>query len=103
MLAREERGCGTVACEVSVDDNGRRRRLREEIVHYVQLHPEVADTAVGITQWWLRGSRAEESVDLVEDVLDDLVGSGLLRRTVLPDGGVVYAAARPQGRPTRGG
>jgi hypothetical protein len=77
------------------DSEIHKRRLREAIVHHVQRHPEVSDTARGIAQWWLPPTGFEQATDVIDDVLDELVQAGILSRRRLPDGGVVYAAARP--------
>lgn len=61
-------------------------------MNHVLAHPDVADTAEGIVQWWLPPG-FEGCIDLTDDVLADLVDEGILSKRRMPDGGVVYAAA----------
>jgi hypothetical protein len=75
----------------------RKRIVRTAIAQHLQLKPEVTDTALGIMQWWLPQAGVEETIDVVEDVLNELVAERVLRKTVLPDGGILYGAARPHG------
>ena len=79
----------------TMDDPARQRVLvREAIVAYVLKHPAASDTAEGIWRWWLRPMGREEDVTMVEEALEELVGSGVIRRRALPDGGIVFFAAR---------
>jgi hypothetical protein len=71
-----------------------RRLLRAAIVAYLVRHPAASDTAEGICRWWLRPSGCEDDVAMVQGALEELVGAGKMQRRELPDGGVVYLAAR---------
>jgi hypothetical protein len=71
-----------------------RRLVRDAIVAHIQQHPDASDTAEGISGWWLGPSGCGESLTVVEEALDELVRSGVMRRRQLPDGGVVYRASR---------
>jgi hypothetical protein len=69
-------------------------RLRQAILDHIRINPEVSDTSAGIVQWWLPSVGFEQAVDVIDEVLDELVDAGVLRRRRLADGGVVYSAAR---------
>jgi hypothetical protein len=71
-----------------------KRRVRRAIVEHVRWNPEVSDTAAGIVQWWLPPAGFEQAVDVIDEVLDELVDAGILRKRRFPDGGVVYSAVR---------
>jgi hypothetical protein len=81
------------------EHNTIRRRLRQAIVEHVRSNPEVSDTAAGIVQWWLPPVGFEQAVDVIDEVLDELVDDGILRRRRFSDGGVVYSAAPTNGLP----
>lgn len=65
-------------------------RLRAAIVGYARSHPHASDTVQGILGWWIPLGM-EDAADFVEDVLDELVKEGRLRRHGLPDGSVLYS------------
>ena len=76
------------------DPADQRRRARDSIMAHLRQHPDASDTAAGICWWWLRPAGQEEDLTVVEDALEELVSSGVMRRRQLPDGGVVYLASR---------
>jgi hypothetical protein len=45
----------------------------ERILHYLDAHPDAADTADGIREWWLRHEGVERSPADVQVALDQLV------------------------------
>ncbi|HUG24190.1 hypothetical protein [Piscinibacter sp.] len=64
--------------------------LINDILEYLVSHPQAADSADGVSRWWLaRNARAPSQAD-VERALATLVERGLLRRVELPDGTVIY-------------
>jgi hypothetical protein len=73
-------------------------RLRQAILDHVRRNPEVSDTAAGIVQWWLPARGFEQAVDVIDEVLDELVDAGALRRRRFADGVVVYSAVPANGR-----
>jgi hypothetical protein len=82
-----------------MDDRAEHRsRIRDAIVAHLQAHADASDTAEGIRGWWLGPRGCEEDVTVVEEALDELVMSGLVRRRPLPDGGVIYTNAAAGGR-----
>lgn len=80
------------------DPADERRLVHDAIVEHLTKHPAAADTAEGIRSWWLGPAQREEDITVVEHALQDLVDSGMMRRRTLPDGGVLYFAARAGGR-----
>lgn len=64
------------------------------ILHYLREHPDAADTADGIRQWWLPRQGVTRSVDDVEAALDDLVERGIVARIDRPGMPTVYRRAR---------
>ena len=65
--------------------------LSYEILSYLRAHPQAADTVDGIVEWWLPRQRHDEAVDRVQNALDELVARGLMEKTTLVDGTVLYA------------
>jgi hypothetical protein len=66
-------------------------RLSDEILTYLRVYPQAADTVDGIVEWWLPRQRHDEVVDRVQRALDDLVARGLVEKMTLVDGTVLYA------------
>jgi hypothetical protein len=60
------------------------------IVGYLRAHPHARDTAAGIHQWWLPELRAAAQLEDVEEALERLVATGVVRAQTLPGGAVVY-------------
>ena len=81
----------TRTAEVSdAPQTGGRAAVRRAILSYLAKHPRASDAPAGICTWWLPEEGVTGSVDLVEEVLEDLVAQRLLRRIRLPDGTVIY-------------
>lgn len=70
------------------------RKLQDAVRGYLLLHPQAADTVVGIRQWWLPDSLRSTSIELIRLALAEMVANGELRCDVLPDGSRLYALAR---------
>jgi hypothetical protein len=69
-----------------------------DILAYLRAHPQASDSLEGIVSWWLP-ARFAAARDVVQESLDRLVEQGLVERTRLADGTLVYG--RPQnGTPT---
>jgi hypothetical protein len=64
--------------------------LAREIEDYVTCNTHAADGIEGIMRWWLRDERRGKTVELVQAALDALERKGVVRRTVLQDGHVIY-------------
>jgi len=73
-------------------------RLRDEILSYLRRHPQAADTVTGIASWWLPQQRGEAALIGIQQALDELATQGLVIKTMLADGTVLYASPeRPPG------
>jgi hypothetical protein len=68
----------------------------DEILAYLDAHPQAADSLEGIVLWWLPRQRFVEARERIQESLDELVERGLVKRTQLPDGTVLY------GKPEKG-
>jgi hypothetical protein len=68
--------------------------VTEEVLSYLDRHPDAADSLDGIVQWWLPRQRYEIERERIEAVLEVLVKKGLLVKSRLVDGTVVYARRR---------
>jgi hypothetical protein len=55
--------------------------LAEEIIQYLQAHPNASDTLLGITEWWLMKQRIEIVANDVQKALDQLVARGFVLKT----------------------
>lgn len=73
-------------------------RLRDEILSYLRRHPQAADTVTGIASWWLPQQPSEAALTSVQQALDELATQGLVIKTMLADGTILYASPeRPAG------
>lgn len=69
------------------------------VLAYLRQHPQAADTARGITNWWLpRRTPADSAIDIGR-VLERLVAAGHLHAVKLPSGEVLYALGREPDAP----
>jgi len=69
--------------------------VAEEIRRYLASHPDAADSAEGILNWWLMRQRDEQSAQVVDEALQWLLEQGAVTRCVMPDGKIVYSAQKP--------
>lgn len=69
------------------------RRAADDIRMWFQANPRAAETLRGIVQWWLMQQRFEEAWHTVESALGQLMDEGVVKRTILPDGGALYSSA----------
>jgi hypothetical protein len=74
------------------NDAEAKARVAAEILEYLRDHPRAGDTLEGIVEWWLPRQRYEHSVLRIQRALDDLVATGRVAKTGLPDGTAFYAA-----------
>jgi hypothetical protein len=72
------------------DDGG---GVGDAILRYLRDHPDAADSAAGIRQWWLLPEDAEHSAAAVQAALDSLVAGGLIARVDRPGMPPVYCRA----------
>ena len=65
------------------------------IQRYLNEHPDAADTADGIRDWWLASTLvARPALDAVQAALDTLVTRGLVARRDRPGMPPIYRQAR---------
>ncbi len=57
-----------------------------QILRYLNEHPDAADTAGGILEWWLLKQSISESEDTVKQALDMLVDRKLINFVTSADG-----------------
>ncbi|MEM7358183.1 MAG: hypothetical protein AAF431_03685 [Pseudomonadota bacterium] len=55
------------------DRENRIRDVAQEISRYINKRPNAAETAEGVTNWWISRQRIEESIEVVENALEYLV------------------------------
>jgi hypothetical protein len=67
---------------------------RDAIVDYIARHPCAADNEEGIAQWWLPDMGVDVPLTVVRQALQGLLLRRLLTCTQLPDGSVIFRAAR---------
>lgn len=76
------------------NDNPSHLEQRVAILRYLASHTHAADTVEGIVNWWLPLQRYQDTVEQVEKILEELVRSGLVVKTSLPDNKVIYSCAQ---------
>ncbi len=76
-------------------DNSDRMLLREVLL-YLQLHPNAADTLEGILMWWCKRQSNELDVEELETILDELVEMKKLVRIESQSGEVIYKRSPTQ-------
>lgn len=87
LLSAKHIGASSDGHVVKRDDQS---DLAAELLAYLRDHPEAADTADGITQWWIHRQRLAVVRAAVEAALEELVESGHLVRRTTAGGHVVY-------------
>lgn len=68
--------------------------LAEQIKHYLESHPDAADSPEGIAMWWIPRQRHKESVKKVSKVLKYLAEEGIVQKKELNDGSFLYAGIK---------
>ena len=71
--------------------NERVMLIAEMIERYLAERPRAADTASGISRFWIEREGGNDSMPNVQQALDYLVSIKRLSRTVRADGTVIYA------------
>lgn len=68
--------------------------LHDVIVDYLRNNPNAADSLGGIMDYWL--SQAYNKIDAarIEQILEQLIDEGLVRKIILADGTVLYRQGR---------
>lgn len=78
---------------ISMPKDSRSEDPAGDILAYLRTHPQASDSLDGIVSWWLP-ARFAAAREAVLASLDYLVANGLVERTRLVDGTIVYR--RPQ-------
>lgn len=71
------------------------RAVAQVVLEYLQAHPQAADTAEGVSAWWLGTSRRGVRVASVVEALEALVARGTVTYETTPAGETVYRLRRP--------
>jgi len=66
---------------------------RDEVLAYLQAHPDAADSIDGIIDWWLPIQRFETARSAIEVALKQLVSQGLIDEIQCGAGKVLYRLA----------
>ena len=66
---------------------------------YLERHPDAADSAEGISRWWLARDGLDPCVEVVQAALSRLLERGVVTARTLPNGERIYSAVRAP--PTR--
>ena len=69
--------------------------IANEILDYLELHPDSVDSIDGIAKWWLKRQRYEEALTNVQLAVEHLLDEGKMEKIVVSKGGVVYSARIP--------
>jgi hypothetical protein len=69
-----------------------------EILKHLEHHPNAADTARGVSEWWLDATRAQADIAIVELALQRLADQGMMRMFKMPDGKQVFSGRHSHGR-----
>jgi len=64
--------------------------LCQGILHYLQEHPEAADSLEGIAAWWLPSPTYSVTTEAVEEALVQLVSEQRIARIDLADGRTLF-------------
>jgi hypothetical protein len=67
--------------------------LMREILHYLELHPNAADTLEGILMWWCKRQSNELDAGMLKTILDELVNTKMLVKIVSQSGEAIYKRA----------
>ena len=67
--------------------------IEQEISRYLEEHMNAADSVDGIARWWLSRQRYEETLERVQQAVDELVSKGVVKKSVTASGNTVYSRA----------
>jgi len=60
-------------------------KVRDAILHYLQNNPYAGDSLEGVINWWLPQAYKKVDVSRIEQVLEQLVAMGSVRKISLVD------------------
>ena len=94
-MAASKISASAVLCEQSAAAVSlAKTRLGEAILRHIRRHPDVADTAQGILQWWLPRPGYENAPELIDSVLEDMAARDWLEAIRMLDGEILYRRGR---------
>lgn len=73
------------------NDDEENMTLAEQIIRYLDSHPDAADGLEGIAKWWIPHQQYIESIEKVQKALNYLIKNRIIKRKTLSDGSVIYA------------
>lgn len=79
-LERSTKVTETRGGKVGKGDEAVITEIASTIRDYLVTHPHAADTVEGIATWWLIQQRYEYALEEVEQALEQLVSSGLVKK-----------------------
>lgn len=65
-------------------------KLTQQILEYLEEHPEAGDTLEGIATWWVQCQQVSESVIAVRQALQQLESDGIVTERKTPSGKTLY-------------
>jgi hypothetical protein len=68
----------------------KKKKLSQQILSYLEKHPDAGDTLEGIVTWWLDHERIEQVVVEVSEALRYLVRKGAVRERKFRNGATIY-------------
>lgn len=67
--------------------------IANEILSYLESHPNSVDNLDGIAKWWLKKQRYHEARSNVKLAVGRLLSAGKIQKTVISQGSVVYSVS----------
>ena len=64
--------------------------FREEIVDYLRKNPNAGDSLEGVMNWWLSPRNKKPDVAEIEQVLEQLIVEGSVKKVSLVGGTILY-------------
>ena len=71
--------------------------LHDVIVDYLQNNPNAADSLEGIMNYWLPQAYKKIDRARIEQVLEQLIAEGLVRKITLAGGTIIYRQGESRG------
>ena len=68
----------------------KRGQLRIEIINYLRKNPNAGDSLKGVMSWWISSAHKNANAAKIEQVLEQLIIEGLVKKVSLIDGTFLY-------------
>jgi len=72
--------------------NDKNEDIARMILNYLHKNPDAGDTLEGISKWWVYFVKIENTVEVISEVLEELIGRGLVKKVTICNGMSVYKA-----------